>query len=255
MNIDYKVKALRKCMEIDISDIDFLRFGMITAKAKLDANDQVSVLIGKAKSLNTALLIVRLPTHNISLAQDLEKNGAILTDTLIYFQKTKVEKYEVKLPSGYEKYSAEQEDSEKIGVIAAESFKGYPGHYHADPRLKQIDCDAVYSSWAKNSCGKNGLATEVIVLKKNTQIAAFATLKILDTTSYEGVLFGVAPEHQGHGLHLALMKLSENWGIENGLEKLITSTQITNLSAQKNWCRVGMEPLNSFYTFHLWMNK
>ena len=139
--------------------------------------------------------------------------------------------------------------------MAAESFKGYFGHYHADPRLDREACDAVYSSWALNSCRRGDLADDVILIKADQEVAAFATLKKLDATIFDGVLFGVAPKHRGKGLHQDLMRLSQNWGKDHGLERMVTSTQLTNAVAQRNWCRLGFEPLNSFYTFHVWMNN
>lgn len=242
-------------MEINLSELDRLRFNIVTVKAKINDGDSVDELISLANEMKAELLIVRLPTSNLALAQNLEKMGAILTDTLVYFKKNKLKKYDIELPCDYLACKAESSHSELLEQVASEAFKGYFGHYHADPRLNKVDCDAVYSSWARNSCEKNALADEVIIIKKANEIAAFATLKILSDTSYEGVLFGVAPNHQGKSLHLNLMKISQNWGLDNGKTQFFTSTQITNVTAQKNWCRVGMEPLNSFYTYHLWLNK
>jgi hypothetical protein len=242
-------------MEINLSELDKLRFGVTTAKAKITDEDSVDELIQKAKDMSVEFLIVRVPTNSIALAQNMEKKGAIITDTLVFFQKKKIERYQVELPKGYSASSAVVADAESVEQIASESFNGYFGHYHADPRLEKADCDAVYSSWARNSCEKNGLADEVILIKKSDEIAAFATLKKLNDTNYEGVLFGVAPNHQGKSLYLNLMQLSQNWGLDCGLRKLLTSTQITNVTVQKNWCRVGMEPLNSLYTYHLWLTK
>lgn len=240
-------------MEIRLSELDRLRFSIVTAKAKIDDGDTVDELIRQAKGLRAELLIVRLSTKNIALAQDLEKSGAILTDTLVYFQKKKIQKYEIILPDGYSVCNAERADAETVGMTAAEAFKDYLGHYHADSRLARQNCDDVYSSWAKSSCQKGDFADEVILIKKNDEVAAFASLRRLNKDDYEGVLYGVAPKHKGKELHLNLMRLSQNWGIDNGAKRFLTSTQITNVIVQKNWCRVGMEPLNSFYTFHLWL--
>lgn len=242
-------------MEINLSKLDHLRFRIITAKAKIDGEDSVEELISKFKILNAELAIIRLPTQCIQLAQDLEKAGAILTDTLVYYQRKKIALFEINLPTGYLACFATSDDAAKVEAIALESFKGYSGHYHADTRLCKEDCDAVYSSWAKNSCTQENLADEVLLIKCNEEIAAFATLKKINTIDYEGILFGVAPDHQGKGLYLNLMQLSCNWGMKNNMRRLLTSTQITNITVQKNWSRIGMEPLNSFYTFHLWMNK
>ena len=242
-------------MKIELSELDRLRFGVATAKAKIEDGDTVDELLSQAQAIGTELLIVRLPTNHIVLAQELEKKGAFLTDTLVYYQKKKIDNYEIELPDGYVMCDAEIEDAAQVEKVAAESFKGYFGHYHADPYLRQEDCDDVYSSWAKNSCKREALADGAVLIKKGSEIAAFATLKKINIVDFEGVLFGVAPLHQGKGMHLNLMKLSVNWGQRHNLRRLLTSTQINNVTVQKNWCRIGMEPLNSFYTFHLWMNK
>lgn len=241
-------------MEINLSELDQARFNCVVAKAKISDCDDVGKLISMARHMGAELLIVRLLTIDLKLAQDLERRSAILTDTLVYFQKKEVDKYNVHLPDGYNVCTAQSGDAESVGSMAAESFKGYFGHYHADDRLNKIDCDAVYTSWAKNSCLKGPLADEVILIKRHDEIAAFATLKKVDESSFEGVLFCVGLKHQGRGLHFNLMQLSQNWGYNHNMRRMLTSTQITNVTVQKNWCRVGMEPLNSFYTFHLWLN-
>jgi hypothetical protein len=242
-------------MNYTLSILDQQRFNLPTAKAVVETIDDLMKLLAQSRSDLIDLLIIRVPTNCLEVVQQLETEGAFLTDTLVYFQKKKVDSYEVDLPVGYAAFSAFEEEAEAVGLVAAQSFKGYFGHYHADPYLDKEDCDAVYSSWAKNSCLKGALADEVILIKKDQEIAAFATIKVKNDTDFEGVLFGVAPNHRGKGLHLNLMQLSENWGRANNKRRLLTSTQITNVTVQKNWCRVGMEPLNSCYTFHLWNKK
>jgi hypothetical protein len=242
-------------MEINLSELDRLRFGITTVKAKINNGDSIEELIANSATLGAELVIARLPTHCIQLVQDLEQAGALLMDTLLYFHKRKITTCEINLPDGYSACTAQSEDGMQVEDVALKSFKDYAGHYHADPRLNRENCDAVYSSWAKDSCIKGNLADEVILIKKGEEVAAFATLKKMNSIEYEGILFGVSPTHRGKGLHLNLIQLSHNWGVENNLLQMRSSTQIINITAQKNWCRIGMEPLHSFYTFHLWMKK
>lgn len=147
---------------------------------------------------------------------------------------------------------AAPEDAQRLEALALETFHDYSGHYHADTRLKKEDCDQVYASWAANSCKEQKAADAVILLEQDDEIAAFATQKILSKEGFDGILFGVAPAHRGKNLHLSLMKESQNWGLRNGYTRMVTSTQITNLAVQKNWCRLGFEPEKSYYTFHKW---
>lgn len=242
-------------MEVSLSSMDQLRFGPVTAKARITRGDSVAQLIAEACGMHAELLIVRLPTADISLVQELEKAGAILTDTLIYYEKKRVEKYEVELPLGFSTCQGTADDADLLERTAGEAFKDYFGHYHADPLLDRRDSDAVYSSWARNSCIGNEIADAVILIKAQEEIAAFATMKRIGESECEGVLFGVSPKYRNNGLHMALMKLVQNWGVENGVESFITSTQINNVPVQKNWCRAGLEPVKSFYTFHLWIKR
>jgi GNAT superfamily N-acetyltransferase len=144
-------------------------------------------------------------------------------------------------------------DSKEVEALARRTFAGYFGHYHADPRLGRDDCDAVYSSWAGASCTDKAVASDVILLRKSGSLAAFATIKQHSDIDFEGVLFGVSPDHQGKGLYPQLMQLTQNWGATRNLRRLLVSTQVTNVTVQKAWCRAGLEPMNSFYTFHLWL--
>ena len=81
-----------------------------------------------------------------------------------------------------------------VREIAAASFAGYTGHYHADSRLEREACDDVYSSWAASSCVDRSVADEVLVaVIDDADLVAFATLRSNSADEGEGVLFGVAP--------------------------------------------------------------
>jgi hypothetical protein len=239
-------------MKFDISEIDFKRFNIITAKATLDDNDSIEKLLNEVVRHEAKLVIIRVPSFAIQKVQEIESIGGFLTDVLIYYKKKIVEFYDISLPNDYKIRVASINDQEHIEKLALESFKGYAGHYHADNKLDKESCDLVYSSWASSSCSDKNLADSVLVVEILGQIAAFATVMKRDDKIFEGVLFGVSPDHRRKGLHLLLMKISQNWGVENNLSQMITSTQITNIAVQKNWCRAGFEPSQSFFTFHLW---
>lgn len=240
-------------MKINISQVDQNRFNCITAKVDLGFSDSVEELHLQAINLGVQLLIVRLPTYLIKKAQELQEKNAILTDTLVFYEKNIEDYFDDPLPQGYCHGHAGPRDICEIERVAATSFKGYLGHYHADSRLDKYDCDQIYVSWAINCCNGGDFADDVIVIKKNNEIVAFATIKIVDSNTIDGVLYAVDPKYQQKGLHLSLMKLTQNWGVRNGYSRMITSTQIYNLAAQKNWCRVGMNPFKSCYTYHIWI--
>lgn len=239
-------------MEYRLSEIDLQRFGVITAKATLNDTDELSILNERSRSDKVVFLIIRVPTHFLAVAQSLEFDGALIMDTLVYYQNKNIAMSKVKLPNGYSSRYAQLDDALSLGLLALDVFSNYLGHYHADTKLNKQDCDLVYSSWAANSCLDDNVADKVILIEKNRELVAFATLKLKSSEVVEGVLFGVSPKHRQIGLHACLMKLALNWCSENGYKQLITSTQINSIYVQKNWTRLGFELSDSYYTFHKW---
>jgi len=239
-------------MNINLSEIDHQRFGIVTAKASLEGSEKVAELTQWCTDRAVQMLIARCPTDELALVQQLEQDGCFLTDTLVYFSKRHIAADEVTLPEGYTSRLAGADDATAVGTLAGLTFAGYFGHYHVDPNLDPRKADEVYLEWAAKSCSSAAVADAVILIEHGEQIAAFATLKVHGSHEFEGVLFGVHPAHQGKRLYHALMQLSQNWACERGIAHMIVSTQITNLSVQKVWCRQGFEPSKSFYTFHKW---
>jgi GNAT superfamily N-acetyltransferase len=83
-------------------------------------------------------------------------------------------------------------------------------------------------------------------------VAGFATLRMNSPEEGEGVLFGVHPCAQGRGMYWSFMVKALEWCGQRGASRMVVSTQITNLSVQKVWTRMGFELFSSYYTFHLW---
>lgn len=239
-------------MHIALSEIDRQRFGVAVAKTTLDGGEAVAALMDWCAGAGAALLIARCPTTALAQAQRLEGAGCFLADTLVYFHKGAIAAAAVALPDGYSTRLATAADADAVARLAATTFAGYQGHYHADARLATADADLVYSSWAGNSC--RGAADAVLLVEHGGRIVAFATVKALDAERFEGVLFGVDPAHQGRRLYQALMRLAQNWGAARAHARMVVSTQVTNLSVQKVWCREGFEPSHSYYTFHKWFD-
>jgi GNAT superfamily N-acetyltransferase len=146
-------------------------------------------------------------------------------------------------------------DEEQVRLVAVAAFKGYKGHYHADRRLDRRRCDEGYVSWAERSCIPKTAAAEVLVAESNGEVVGFATLRLNSAEEAEGLLYAVAPEWQGRGIGPSLMIRSLQWCRSQGAQRMIISTQVTNVSMQKVWCRVGFEPSHSYYTFHKWFSE
>jgi GNAT superfamily N-acetyltransferase len=204
-----------------------------------------------AKREGHRLLIARCRADELETVQQLEEAGFRLMDTLVYYSRG----LEQIPPIGTQNVvirSVRPSEAEDVRALARATFSGYQGHYHADPRLPQAQCDEVYSDWAYRSCVSATSDADVLVALDQSQLIAFATLRRNSPVQGEGVLFGVSPLAQGRGIYRALMEQAMNTLASIGCSEMVVSTQITNRAVQKVWARLGFEPSVAWYTLHAW---
>lgn len=251
---DGKVTNVTTARPAQLSALDEERFGVRTAKASVSAIEEVPALIDSCRDQAARLLIVRCPAEGLAVAQALEDAGCRLMDVLAYFAR---DLHKTQIPADVGQVPirlARTEDAEAVTGIAREAFKGYMGHYHADPRLDRGACDEVYVSWARRSCLSRQFADEVLVADDAGTLLGFATLRRNSAEEGEGVLFGVAPDAQGKGIHRSLMVRGMEWCRQQGARRMVYSTQITNIAVQKVLARVGFELHHSYLTLHRWFD-
>jgi GNAT superfamily N-acetyltransferase len=240
---------------VEFSAVDSDRFSVRVARARQVTNSNLTEVIDFCGSSKIDLLIARLDSRDLQTAQKMEHLGFFLADTLVYYAFDLGKRV---VPDDSPKAiirSCQDQDSIRVRAVAAAAFRDYRGHYHADPRLENKDCDEAYTSWAERSCTSREVADEVLVAEHAGSIVGFATLRMNSTDEGEGVLFGVAPEAQGLGIYRSFMINGIRWCKMRGANRMIVSTQVTNVAVQKVWCRVGFEPSHSDYTFHMWFER
>jgi GNAT superfamily N-acetyltransferase len=238
----------------ELSGVDEARFGIRTARAREVTHEQIPELMAFCRSQAVRMLIARCPTTDLRAAQAMEGEGALLMDTLVYYARDLRKAAAGTGASPARVRHAAPADAAEVERIAAETFRGYSGHYHADERLDREKCDETYRSWAVRSVSTPGVADAVLVAEENARLLGFATLRMNTPDEGEGVLFGVAPEAQGRGIYRLFMECALEWCREQGARSMVVSTQITNLAVQRVWVRLGFEPSRSFYTFHKWFD-
>jgi GNAT superfamily N-acetyltransferase len=237
---------------VSLSSIDEERFGIRTARATLLSAEFLPSVIEFCRKEGVVLLIARCSSISIEAAQAMEAEGFFLTDTLIYYEKELKSEEPPGLTTLELIRPAEAGDRQKIIEIASEAFRGYMGHYHADPRLDREKCDEAYVSWAMRSCLSKDVADEVLVAEKKGKVVAFATMRMNSPSEGEGVLFAVSKEARRSGIYGCLIASGMMWCRTMGAKKMIVSTQITNMAVQKVWIRHGFSPFKALYTFHKW---
>lgn len=240
-------------MQIDVSQLDNERFGVVTARADHITASDLSAVDAFCKAHNVKLLIARVGVQHLDAVQQMEADGFRLMDTLVYYA-FKYNHNEIPMTRGRHSLRAiKPEEADRAAEIARQSFEGYFGHYHADPRLDNEVCDAIYTDWANRSA-RGELADFVFGAYLDDHLMSFATMRLSESDEGEGVLFAVAPEAQGQGIYQAMMVHGLRWVRGQGGQRMVVSTQITNVAVQKVWARVGFEFDRAYYTFHKWFD-
>lgn len=241
-------------MIFSLSEIDRVRFGMVTAKATVDSLDELGDAFAACEKSSVAMLILRTKSENHAVVQAAERRGAILTDTLVYFSKRVMPGFLAAIPSGISIRQATPEDAPRLRHLAAQIFRNYGGHYHTDKRLPTELADEVYASWAENACLYRSTADAVLLAETGKALLGFSVLKKVGDTTFDCCLLGVADAARGQGLFGHLLAASQEWGASQKLATLEYSTQIVNLAAQRGLCRAGFLPFKSYHTFHKWFD-
>lgn len=239
-------------MNIQRSPLDEERFGIPSARSTtpLTAAD-IPAALEFCRAEQIKYLFARCPATDLPAAQAMEQNGFLLMDTLLYYSRNLASP----IPAAdIQVRPVVVDEADTIARLATEAFRGYGGHYHADPRFDKAKCDEVYTSWAHRSCVSRQVAAEVLVAEQESQIVGFITLKLNNPQEGEVPLYGVSPSVQGRGIGRSLMIGALNWCAAQNAERMLISTQVTNLSSQKVWIRLGFEPSHSYYTFHKWFD-
>jgi GNAT superfamily N-acetyltransferase len=237
-----------------LSDLDSNRFGLRIGRANVSNADECASILAACEPEAVRMLIIRCRTDDFYSIHRLEAAGARLMDTLVYYHRNL---RKGALPEELRKNSIrpmQDSDVPEIQSLVGETFRGYLGHYHADPRLDRTKCDEGYVEWAAKMCMNRDPSHEVLVAENSSGVlAGFATMRLNDADEGEGVLFGVHPSFEGRGLYWSFMIHAMNWCRNRGTARMVVSTQITNTAVQKVWTRLGFELVRSFYTFHLWL--
>ena len=201
------------------------------------------------------LLISRCLTSDLEAAQTMEREGFLLTDTLVYYQRDFERKAVLEEAGSVPVRPIRPGEEEAVGRIAAECFSGYLGHYHADRRLDRAKCDKTYVDWAVRCCLHREVAEQVVLAEVGREILGFAALRLNGPKEGEAFLIGVLPKAQGKGIYRSFILDGMRWCLSLGATRMVESTQITNLAVQKVWIRLGFEPSHSFYTYHKWFEE
>lgn len=133
--------------------------------------------------------------------------------------------------------------------IAYES--GKYSRYKQDAFFGEEKFRHLYELWVENSINKSFATKIFYILSEEGVPKGFVTLKVSQNEAYIG-LIGILPQYQGEGLGSTLLKVCENYGIENGVKTLYIPTQLENIPACNFYKKMGYEKSETLYIKHYW---
>lgn len=241
-------------MPIAFNELETKRFGIRCANV-VDPQASLEAVNAAAQFECIGFLSVRVPTNDISRVQALEDDGYRLMDTIVYYQKYLSNKH-LQTPKldDIDIRVAELHEAERVGEVAAAAFSNYFGHFHADARLSQAACDAVYVDWAKNCVRMQVTSLPVLVAQTAENIVGFLCAQNANDACADIVLNAVKPEVQGRGIYGALLDNSMQRMAAAGFREVTISTQVNNTRVQCACGKRGFRMQRSSYTLHKWMH-
>lgn len=239
-------------LPISLSLPDEERFGVRTARITSIAAEMLPGIQEYCRTNHVEFLIARCDAADLATAQAMEQDDFQLMDTLVYYRRDLAALPEIPSGMGAIIRPVSDDEAETVQRSAAAIFKGYGGHYHADPRLDQTKCDEVYPSWAYRSCVSREVADHVLVAEVDGSLAGFCAIRLNDADEGEITLYGVLPTLQKRGIGRALVTGAMHWTAGQYASRIIISTQVTNFASQTVWVRLGFTPYQAYYTFHKW---
>jgi GNAT superfamily N-acetyltransferase len=243
---------------IALSALDEARFGIRTAKVSGLTEASLPEVLQFCEREAVRFLIARCPASDLPLVHQLERNGFLLMDTLVYYRHTNLADTPATDdpadgPNDIVIRPVQGGEETLVRSLAEQAFHGYQGHYHADPRLNPRHCDEAYSDWAVRCCTSQEAADEVLVAESLHGLVGLITLK-MRVDEGEGLLLCVASHAHRRGIARQLVIRAMEWSLSQGAKQFVISTQITNVAVQKVWARAGLEATQFVYTFHRWFD-
>lgn len=204
------------------------------------------------------VVIVRFPTELVELASwdwpvDRRSQHA---GTLVYWEDMSID--EPPPPSTLAATMVQNGEQPSSGFVTdslaviADSFDGYANHYSYNHEIRSEIVREGYVDWARRTIADE--AGAAILLRNESEAIAAATVRLHHhegRTVAEVELASVSRARQGSGHYRELWGIIRQVARRSGAERLVISTQASNVRVQRAWARLGLVPLASFDTYHV----
>src|SRR5262249_38062834 len=141
-----------------LSPLEEQRFGVRTTRVASLERAAIPALLDFCRANHVRLVIARCASEDLATAQAFEEVGGRLMATLVYYLSEFRRAPQADFATATRIRTVRAEEVDDVCSIAAHSFQGYRGHYHADARLDRAKCDEVYPSWVRRSVMERSVA-------------------------------------------------------------------------------------------------
>jgi ribosomal protein S18 acetylase RimI-like enzyme len=231
-------------------------FGCRVYAASADSMPELQRALDAARILGGALVVVRVPAHQVAAIHAVETAGGRLCDVLVTLTGPFVPSSTATTPrSDLTIRRALPGDADALSELATRSFHSGTTHWHSDPRLPGELSDRLYGRWAAALARDSTDATPLWVAEtRDHAMAGFLSLSPQGQDAWNVPLTGVAPECRGRGILSAMLDAGAATCRQRGARQTLHyETQLTNLSALRAVIRRGLTVDSSRLTFHLWV--
>ena len=233
-------------LRVRLSELDSERFGVRIARADGLNAAEVRPITAAALGDGAEMIIARCPADDFAAIHALERAGYLTMETLVHYRGPVTS-----APESPQVRQGTPADADAVGQVARVAFATYAGHYHADPRLADLDCVEAYASWA-HRCATGEAADDLVVAEVEDRVVGFQAHRSPEPGVGQLLLVCVAPQARGLGLYRALGAYAQRWSAAQGHSQLWATCHQANLASHRVFIGLGLRPARVESTFHGW---
>jgi GNAT superfamily N-acetyltransferase len=237
---------------VALSALDEARFGIRTARAHGVTAETLPHVLAFCHQHDVRLLIARSQRADIETLRSAQAARLRLMDVLMYWVADLTTPAPV-FDSPCVVRPLRRGEADAVRQTALNAFRGYFGHYHADPRLDNRLCDEAYADWVYRSCSGDS-PDGVIVADVDGHIAGFASARVVNGEGL-ALLSGVDPSLRRRGIYRSLHAGRMQWCRSQGADRMWSPTLAANVTTQRAYVQAGLVYSHACYTFHRWFDE
>lgn len=249
---------MRRGWTLDVSVPETSRFGLQVARLTVDDGAAPDPELAPALAQASADVVVARwasPSTWVPLALAAAGRTVLPASGIVYWSlpSDATAMHHLVVPEGVEVHDVSGSGGEPavaaaLDQVVGDAFADYLTHYSYDPVFPEPSVRAGYQEWARVTASDPDAVA--VLLHVDGEPAGMATAQ----RAGDGVdilLAGVVRRLQGRGLYPHLLERVRIIAEHAGAQRVVISTQSSNVRVQSIWARLGWRPYRTLETAHL----